>query len=89
MKYDYSTDKQGWVKYKNGTKVKLRKYVSDLANNASKVNNVLPNINREFIIKTYNESGLEGVILWIKSLRKHEDDFVEKILDDSPNEIKK
>lgn len=69
--HNYSTDKQGWVKFKNGTKVKFRKYVSDLAKEASKVNNVLPNLNREFIIKTYNESGLDGVILWIKSLNKN------------------
>lgn len=71
--HNYSKDKQYWVKYKNGTKVKLRKYVSDLANHASKVNNVLPKVNREFIIKIYNEYGLDGVILWIKSLNKKED----------------
>lgn len=64
-KYDYSKDKRRWVKRKNGTKLKLRKYVSELASIISKETGNKLFIERKFIIKAYNAGGINGIMLWI------------------------
>lgn len=67
IKYDYENDKKGWVKFRNGTKIKLRKYVSDLATAMVKTNDVTYALNREFIIQLYNEGGLSAIVAWVRT----------------------
>ena len=67
IKFNYAIDKYKWVKHKNGSKIKLRKYISNITLEIVKINKHGYNINREFIIKAYNEGGLNGVKLWIEN----------------------
>lgn len=64
-KPEYSKDKYIWLKLDTGIKIKLRKYLSEVAKELSKANKVSYEINREFIIKAYNNGGLSAVKAWI------------------------
>lgn len=63
--FDYSKDKRIWLKLATGKKIKLRKYLSDIALELSKINNHDYDINRDFIIKAYNKGGLSTVKAWV------------------------
>jgi len=61
--YDYSKDKRGWVNFKwnKKKKVKLRRYIDDLAKQISKVNNQPRTYNRDKLIEYYNKDGIPGI----------------------------
>lgn len=64
-KFDYSKQKRLWLKNKSGSKIKLRKFISDVAENLVKINGQTLEINREHLIKAYNEGGLELTKKWV------------------------
>lgn len=60
--YDYSADSKKWVSFKNGRKKeKLRKFVSDVAKDLSKINKMTYNENRKKLVECYNMDGLRGI----------------------------
>lgn len=60
--HDYSKDKNGWVSFSvNKPKVKLRKYITGLAQTLCKHNNQVFRTNRESLIMYYNQDGLDGI----------------------------
>lgn len=71
-KPNYQKDKRGWLKMANGKKVKLRKYISEIARTICKINKHDYKTNREYIIKAYNKGGLEFVKAWVnKQFNEH------------------
>jgi hypothetical protein len=66
-KHDYSKDKRGWLYLESGGKIKLRKYISEVAKEITKANDSPYELNREYIIKAYNNGGLKIVQAWIKN----------------------
>ena len=63
--YNYSKDKRLWLHLEKGGKIKLRKYLSEVARKLIKVNQDSYEVNRHFLIKAYNKGGLKTVKLWV------------------------
>lgn len=62
VKYDYSKQKKGWVKLPNGKgKVKLRKYIKDLARGFNKYPELTFNQKVALFIEGWNENGFDGL----------------------------
>ena len=62
VRTDYRKDKNGWVSFNvNKPKVKLRKYITGLAQKLSNTNDKGFRINRDLLIEYYNKDGLKGV----------------------------
>lgn len=60
--YDYRSDSKRWVNFNSGRKKqKLRKFVSDIAQDLSKINNMSYNQNREKLVQCYNMDGMRGI----------------------------
>jgi len=60
--YNYAKNKQGWVTFKDGKpKMKLRKYISDLAVRLNTMNKKGFSYNRDKLIECYNIDGLRGI----------------------------
>ena len=60
--YNYAKQKQGWVTFKdNRPKVKLRKYISGIASQVSRIQNSKLTTTKDFLIKMYNEGGIQKV----------------------------
>jgi hypothetical protein len=57
--FNYTKDNKGWVIKSGRPKVKLRKYLSDLAIRLCKVNDDTYLINKNKLITLYNEGGLQ------------------------------
>lgn len=58
----YKNDKKGYVTFKGKKpKVKLRKYIADIADTLSMVNKLSISINKENLITAYDKDGLKAV----------------------------
>lgn len=62
-KLNYEKDKNGWVIFntRNERKQKLRKYISNLANELTKLGLDNYGVNRGILIDAYNTDGLDGL----------------------------
>jgi hypothetical protein len=59
--YNYNKDKAVWIHFKNGTKMKLRQHVKDVAIQITKVSNNNYEQNRNIVVAYYNKYGLSGM----------------------------
>lgn len=65
IKYDYSKHKGIWLKTKSGKKIKLRQHVANVSKLIAKHTGERISLERKFVIKAYNEAGLNGIKLWL------------------------
>ena len=58
----YKLKKDQYLDFKSGKKkVKLRKHLSDLAKELTKVNDFTYSVNKNSLIQAFNENGMDGV----------------------------
>jgi len=80
---NYSRDKKGWVTFKgNRKKVKLRAYISDLAQKITHLGSNPFKYNRDKLIYSYNKDGIKGVNIGAKIL-------IDEIIEEKHNELDK